>query len=70
MSEVINYGIVGCGMMGQEHARNIALLPEARVAAVFEPDAQMADAARRVVPAARMHGSLAGFLADPGLTAW
>ena len=67
MPEVINYGIVGCGMMGQEHARNIALLPDARVAAVFEPDAQMADAARKVVPAARMHGSLTGFLADPGI---
>ncbi|MEY4734657.1 MAG: hypothetical protein RLZZ464_2723, partial [Pseudomonadota bacterium] len=25
------YGIIGCGMMGQEHLRNIALLPGAQV---------------------------------------
>ncbi len=66
MPEVINYGIVGCGMMGQEHARSIALLPHARVAAIFEPDPRMAESARAVAPAARMHGSLAGLLADPG----
>ena len=67
MSEVINYGIVGCGMMGQEHVRNIAQLPDVRVSAIFEPDAQMAEAARAAVPAARMHESLAGFLADPDI---
>ena len=33
MTKVTNYGLIGCGMMGQEHLRNIALLPGARVAA-------------------------------------
>ena len=38
----IHYGIIGCGMMGQEHLRNTALLPNTKVAAIFEPDEQMA----------------------------
>lgn len=35
---MINYGVIGCGMMGREHLRNIALLDGARVHAIFEPD--------------------------------
>jgi myo-inositol 2-dehydrogenase/D-chiro-inositol 1-dehydrogenase len=35
----MRYGIVGCGMMGQEHIRNIALLAQAEVSAFVEPDA-------------------------------
>lgn len=42
MSQQVNYGVIGCGMMGQEHLRNIALLPDTRVSAIFEPDAGMA----------------------------
>ena len=38
----VRYGIIGCGMMGQEHLRNIALLPGARVTRIFEPDEAMA----------------------------
>ncbi|MDN2566781.1 Gfo/Idh/MocA family oxidoreductase [Aquibium sp. A9E412] len=37
----VRYGIVGSGMMGQEHIRNIQLLPGASVAAVADPDAGM-----------------------------
>ncbi|PKF80234.1 oxidoreductase [Vibrio sp. vnigr-6D03] len=37
----IRYAIIGCGMMGQEHIRNILLLPDASITAVFEPDEQM-----------------------------
>ena len=44
MSKTVNYGLIGCGMMGREHIRNIALIPGARVAAIFEPDAAMAAA--------------------------
>ena len=46
MAKLINYGIIGCGMMGQEHLRNIALLPDTNVAAIFEPDAGMAGIAK------------------------
>ncbi|MDA8584767.1 Gfo/Idh/MocA family oxidoreductase [Rhodobacteraceae bacterium] len=63
MSENVNYGIIGCGMMGQEHLRNIALLPDARVAAIFEPNQLMADAAKAIAPNAIMCGSIAELLA-------
>ncbi|MEM8742552.1 MAG: Gfo/Idh/MocA family oxidoreductase [Pseudomonadota bacterium] len=32
------YGLIGAGMMGQEHIRNIALLDGAEVAAIADPD--------------------------------
>jgi len=48
------YGLIGCGMMGQEHLRNIALLPGVEVATVFEPDPGMQDITRRLAPQARM----------------
>ena len=37
----LRYGLIGAGMMGQEHIRNIALLDAARVAAVADPDGAM-----------------------------
>ena len=63
MERIINYGVIGCGMMGQEHLRNIALLQGARVAAIFEPDRYMADAAKAIAPNAKLVGSLAELLA-------
>ena len=39
-SQQIRYGIVGVGMMGQEHLRNIAALPDASVVAVADPHAE------------------------------
>jgi len=36
----LRYGIIGCGMMGREHIRNLALLPATTVAAVADPDAE------------------------------
>ena len=53
MAKHISYGIIGCGMMGQEHLRNIALLPDADVAAIFEPDAAMRAARRDLCAASR-----------------
>ena len=50
MSAAIHYGIIGCGMMGREHLRNIALQTDADVIAIYEPDGLMRDAARRLVP--------------------
>lgn len=52
------YGIVGCGMMGREHIRNIALMEDACVGAIFEPDPGMAMAAAELAPNAKMVGSL------------
>ncbi len=59
----VRYGIIGCGMMGQEHLRNIALLPDAEVAAIYEPDIAMRPHAAALVPEARMVASLADVLA-------
>jgi predicted dehydrogenase len=62
--KTVRYGIIGCGMMGQEHLRNIALLPEAEVVAIYEPDAEMRAAAAALAPRARLAESLAAVLAE------
>ncbi|NYS24300.1 Gfo/Idh/MocA family oxidoreductase [Rhodobacteraceae bacterium 2376] len=67
MMAPIRYGIIGCGMMGQEHLRNIALLEGAAVAAIFEPDAPMRQAAEMLAPEARFYESLEALLEHPGL---
>jgi predicted dehydrogenase len=65
----IRYGIIGCGMMGQEHLRNLALIDGAEVAAIFEPDAAMRARAAALVPDAQFMPSIAALLACPGLDA-
>jgi predicted dehydrogenase len=37
---VVRYGIIGTGMMGHEHARNLALVPGAEVAAYSDPSSE------------------------------
>jgi len=61
--KTVRYGIIGCGMMGQEHLRNIALLPQAEVVAIFEPDAGMRALAAALAPNAVLVGSVAEVLA-------
>ncbi|MGL4729530.1 MAG: Gfo/Idh/MocA family protein [Bosea sp. (in: a-proteobacteria)] len=39
-SNTVRYGLIGAGMMGREHIRNLALIPGARVTAVSDPDAE------------------------------
>ncbi|WP_298469380.1 Gfo/Idh/MocA family oxidoreductase [uncultured Erythrobacter sp.] len=39
MSERRTYAIIGCGMMGREHMRNLALVPGAELVAIADPDA-------------------------------
>lgn len=38
----LQYAIIGTGMMGQEHIRNVGLLPGASVSAIIEPNDAMA----------------------------
>lgn len=66
---LLQYGLIGCGMMGREHIRNIALLPTAEVAAIFEPDPEMRALAAAMVPNAVVHDSLPALLLDPRLHA-
>ncbi len=66
---IVNYGIIGCGMMGQEHLRNIKLLADTRVAAIFEPDPAMRAASAALAPEAVLCERLDDLLAVPGLDA-
>lgn len=56
------YGLIGCGMMGREHLRNIALLEDAAVSVVYEPDKCMARAAAEIVPDAVFVNSMDALL--------
>ena len=63
------YGLVGCGMMGREHLRNVALVEGARIAAVYDPDVDLARQAARLAGGAEVAGSLDALIADPRLDA-
>ncbi|WP_293445132.1 Gfo/Idh/MocA family oxidoreductase [Planktotalea sp.] len=63
------YGILGCGMMGGEHIRNIALLDDAKVGAIYEPDVGMAAAAKALAPDAVFVASEAELIGFPNLDA-
>lgn len=67
--KTIHYGMVGCGMMGQEHLRNIALLPQTQVSVIYEPDAQMREASKSFAPQATFVSSLSELLAFQPLDA-
>lgn len=67
MSKTTHYGIIGCGMMGQEHLRNIALLPDTQVSVIFEPDAEMREHSAQYAPKARFAESIADLLSDDTL---
>jgi predicted dehydrogenase len=68
-SNQIRYGLIGCGMMGQEHLRNIALLSGVEVAAIFEPDAEMRQASQSLAPQARLVTRIEDLFAVSGLDA-
>ena len=45
----MRFGLIGTGLMAQEHIRNLALLPEARVVGLADPVAGSLDWARRTL---------------------
>jgi len=53
MLKTLRYGFIGCGMMGMEHLRNLAMIEDIRVTAIYEPDAGMRSESARLVPKAR-----------------
>ncbi len=65
----VNYGLIGCGMMGHEHIRNIALLPGALITVVYDPVAELALAAAQEAGGAVIAPTLAALLAHPDLDA-
>ncbi len=68
-TRLLRYGVVGCGMMGQEHLRNVALLSDVQVGAIFEPDAAMRAEAQALAPRAGQSPSLDALLAEETLDA-
>ena len=51
---MVRYGIIGCGMMGREHIRNINLLEKAKVTAIVEPNCKMIELVKPLVPEAKL----------------
>lgn len=64
---MVKYGLIGCGRMGHEHIRNINLLQDTQVAAIFEPDAAMRASAAKLAPAAVFPESVDALLAIDAL---
>ena len=68
MSDTLRYGIIGAGMMGHEHIRNLALVPGAEVTAFADPDSGSRFWARSLVDeSVEGRGDVAGdarFLGD------
>ena len=58
MTHVVRYGLLGSGMMGQEHLRNLALIDGAKVVALVEPDAQMRARSLELAPGADCYDTL------------
>lgn len=69
MTKLTRYGLVGCGMMGREHIRNLGLLKDVAVTAIFEPDAEMRARAAALAPGARFAESLDDLLGADDLDA-
>lgn len=65
----LRYGLVGCGMMGREHIRNIALLRDAEVTAVYDPVTDLARAASDLAGEAELAPSLDALIRNEGLDA-
>jgi myo-inositol 2-dehydrogenase/D-chiro-inositol 1-dehydrogenase len=49
MPETLRYGLIGAGMMGREHVRNLALVPGSKITALSDPDhGSRAESARTI----------------------
>lgn len=66
----LRYGFIGCGMMGQEHLRNLAMVKGAIATAIFEPDAAMQKLAASFAPEAEFTNSLDALLDRTDIDAW
>ncbi|MFK7902688.1 MAG: Gfo/Idh/MocA family protein [Nitratireductor sp.] len=58
----LNYGMIGCGMMGHEHIKNIQLLENTNVKAIFEPDEAMRNTAKSLAPDVVFESSIEALL--------
>ncbi|MCH2075502.1 MAG: Gfo/Idh/MocA family oxidoreductase [Rhodobacteraceae bacterium] len=67
--DMVRYGIIGCGMMGQEHINNIALLPQGEVSCVFDPVPEIAEHASKLANGARVARTLQDLVASDDVDA-
>lgn len=66
----LNYGFIGCGMMGLEHMRNVHLAGSANICGVYDPSPTSTHHALEMlkhlrVPVPKSYASLAAACADP-----
>ena len=58
----LRYGLLGCGMMGREHLRNLALIDDVDVVAIAEPDLEMQRLCKGLAPNATIVSNLEALL--------
>ncbi len=58
----MRYGLLGAGMMGREHLRNLALFEDIEVVGFCEPDRGMQEQARSIAPDAQLVSDLPALL--------
>lgn len=63
------YGLIGCGMMGEEHIRFVNLLDGARVTHVYDPIPERAAIAAKLAGGAKINDSLAEIVTAKGVDA-
>ena len=69
MTKSVKYALLGCGMMGLEHVKNIALIEGAEVVAVVEPNLEMRARAKALLPDVCFYDDLAALITHPQLDA-
>ena len=69
MTQTLKYGFIGCGMMGQEHLKNLALIEGSEVVAIVEPDEGMRAEARKLMPNVCFEADIATLLRRDDLDA-
>ena len=69
MGDTVRYGIIGSGMMGTEHMRNIAAVEGAETVAYADPDETSRGYGKLTVPEAASYSDASELLADPRVDA-
>ena len=69
MTKSVKYALLGCGMMGLEHVKNIALIEGAEVVAVVEPNLEMRERAKKLLENVCFYEDLDSLIRHPELDA-
>ena len=66
----LQYGMIGCGMMGQEHVRNMKLLDSVELTHAYEPNEGMRIQMKQRVPSIQFHESKEALLRETEVDVW